>query len=175
MVFNKSKTACFSGYRPHKFDFPLTSNDKYEKLMATTYNFIVDAIGAGYDTFLTGAAPGYDILCAELTQIARRVRHKATRIIYALPYENFSDAHHFDEDWQARYDFISANCQEIINVTNSLNETEGCYQRRNEFMVDNSSLLICYHTGKAGGTDNTIRYAKDKGLTIINVADSLMK
>ena len=34
------------------------------------------------------------------------------------------------------------------------------YQRRNEWMVDRSSLLIAAYTGASGGTRNTIEYAK---------------
>ena len=33
------------------------------------------------------------------------------------------------------------------------------YQRRNEWMVDRSSLLIAAYTGASGGTSNTIEYA----------------
>ena len=171
MIFDKNKTACFSGYRPHKLDIPLSDN--YE-LMRETFNVIAETISAEYDTFLIGCAPGWDIFCAELTQLARRVRNRDARIICVLPYGNFSDSHHFDESWQARYINIKALSQEIINVTDKSYETQGCFQRRNEFMIDNSSLLICYHTGKAGGTANTIQYAKNKGLNIINIADSLL-
>ncbi len=44
------------------------------------------------------------------------------------------------------------------------------YQLRNEFMVDNSSEVIAFWTGKpAGGTANCIRYALSKGRLVRNL------
>ena len=37
---------------------------------------------------------------------------------------------------------------------------------RNDFMINNSSLIIALYDGKHGGTDYTIKKAKDKGLKI---------
>ena len=38
---------------------------------------------------------------------------------------------------------------------------------RNQFMVDNSSRMIALFDGQAGGTKDTIDYAKNKSLTTI--------
>jgi len=43
------------------------------------------------------------------------------------------------------------------------------YRLRNTYMVDNSSHIICYWDGKKGGSAQTIRMAKEKGLTVHNV------
>jgi len=47
----------------------------------------------------------------------------------------------------------------------------GCYQVRNEWMVDHSSLVIAVFTGEKGGTKNTICYAKRKGVLVKNVLE----
>ena len=36
----------------------------------------------------------------------------------------------------------------------------GSYQKRNEWMIDHASMVIAGYTGAAGGTRNTIEYAK---------------
>lgn len=41
--------------------------------------------------------------------------------------------------------------------------------RRNEWMVDNSSVLICFVSCGFGGASRTLRYAKNRGKTIINL------
>lgn len=46
----------------------------------------------------------------------------------------------------------------------------GCFSVRNRFMVDSSSLLICYFDGQAGGTAQTVHYAQSSGLHIINLS-----
>ena len=52
----------------------------------------------------------------------------------------------------------------------SSNYFTGCFSVRNRFMVDSSSLLICYFDGQAGGTAQTVHYAQDSGLHIVNLS-----
>lgn len=173
MELDKHKAVSFSGYRPHKFEFPLSGNDRYEKLVEVNLNAIMKAIQIGYHSFIVGGAPGYDILCAEMIRLARHTTQQKVSMIFALPYADFKNSNHFDDYWRSRYDSIIKDCDHIINVTGKDHETRGCYQRRNKYMIDNSTLLICYHTGKKGGTANTIQYAESKGTIIKNIADSM--
>ena len=48
-------------------------------------------------------------------------------------------------------------------------------QRRNEYMVDNSNLLLALWNGSPGGTGNCIAYAKHKRIEILNVWSSWEK
>lgn len=47
----------------------------------------------------------------------------------------------------------------------------GCFQRRNEWMVSHSAMVIAAYNGKPGGTRNTIQYARQCGISIYNVLD----
>ena len=49
----------------------------------------------------------------------------------------------------------------------------GCYQLRNEWMVDRSNLVIAVFNGQKSGTKNTVDYAKRKGVQVTNVLDSI--
>lgn len=49
----------------------------------------------------------------------------------------------------------------------------GCYQLRNEWMVDRSYLVIAVFTCQKSGMKNTIDYAKRKSLKVVNVLDSI--
>jgi len=168
---NKEKTVCFSGYRPHKFEFPFSGGNEYDKLTMRLFDEITKAIENDYNTFISGMAPGFDIVAAELVILAKRAYpEKELRLVSALPYDNFKDSRHFDCHWRDRYDSVIDHCHKIINVTNSTIETIYCYSKRNKFMVDNCSQLICYHTGKSGGTERTIQYAKSRGVEIVNIA-----
>ena len=46
-----------------------------------------------------------------------------------------------------------------------------CYQRRNEFMVNHSSLVIAVWNWAPSGTQNTIDYAKKRGIKAINIIE----
>jgi len=41
--------------------------------------------------------------------------------------------------------------------------------KRNEYLVENSDVLLAYFNGEKGGTENTIKYAKLKNKKIIYV------
>ena len=45
----------------------------------------------------------------------------------------------------------------------------GCYQVRNEWMVDRSARVIAVFNGEPSGTKNTVVYAKKKGVEVNNV------
>ena len=49
----------------------------------------------------------------------------------------------------------------------------GCYQVRNEWMVDRSNLVIAVFNGQKSGTKNTVDYAKRKGVKVMNVLESI--
>lgn len=71
----------------------------------------------------------------------------------------------WQEDSKERYENILKNADKITYVSNT-NYFNGCMQKRNLYMVDNSSLLIAVFNGKAGGTKSTIELAMKRDLTI---------
>ena len=45
-----------------------------------------------------------------------------------------------------------------------------CMMKRNRMMVDMSSLCVAYFDGKSGGTFNTVKYADESGVSVINLS-----
>ncbi len=54
---------------------------------------------------------------------------------------------------------------EVIYVSHEY--FDGCMQKRNRFMVDNCSRLICYLNYGHGGTYSTVKYAVESGVEVI--------
>ena len=73
---------------------------------------IDNAIADGYVTFITGMAKGTDIWAVEIV-LEKKKRNDALRLICAIPHPIISE-HYY----------------------------RACYQKRNEWMVDRSSLVI---------------------------------
>ena len=46
----------------------------------------------------------------------------------------------------------------------------GCMQARNRYLVDRSSIVLCYLTESSGGTAYTVRYARSRGVPVLNLA-----
>lgn len=162
----KEKTCCFSGYRPHKFNFQLRKNEpQYIKLENNILDAIITSIEQGYDTFLCGGAMGFDLLCGEMVLLLRE-RFPYIKLICVIPYNGQSKG--FPVEWKERYDYVTEHCDRIYNV--SRDYTKGCFNIRNFEMIHSSSRLITYFTGRPGGTANTMAIAQREKLNIINTA-----
>ena len=151
MTIDKKITCCFSGHRilPNVF--------QAEEIKKAVYN----AINDGFSVFLIGMAIGFDTLCfKELLKIRKE---KSVKIIACVPCRDQSE--YFNRFQKKEYDELLPLSDEIIYLSDSY--SEGCMQRRNEFMVDNSSRLICYLRSNRGGTYSTVKYAAEKNIEII--------
>lgn len=62
-------------------------------------------------------------------------------------------------------------CKAAYTTTVSDHYFRACYQRRNKFMVNHSSLVIAVWNGTPSGTQNTIDYAKKRGVKAINIIE----
>ena len=52
----------------------------------------------------------------------------------------------------------------------SPNYYNGCMHVRNAYMVDRSSICVCYMKKLGGGTLATVRYALSQDLPVVNIA-----
>lgn len=155
----KNKTACFSGHRPTR----LPKGQALRRLEERLYEEIEEAIFDEFDTFLFGACYGFDLLAAR--QVLLHKRFKNIRLVAIVPFEG--QAEKWDEALRGEYHSILAQCDEVITLHK--NYRREYYLARNRYMVDRSALLICYYDGGRGSTGQTVFYAKEKGLEIINL------
>jgi len=164
MTFNRSSAACFSGYRPKKFNYadPAMLENISVKLAASIFLMI----DKGYNTFLFGGAPGFDILAARAVNYAKAVK-KDIHLVCVLPYSDFHLSNEFDDFWRRQYLKIIPLYYNIITQNEQYHRS--CYMDRNKYMIDHSSQLICLFNGTKGGTYNTIEYAKSKDVAVVNL------
>ena len=166
----KAKSCCFTGYRPSKFPFLLDGkNREYidfeNKLTETVFSLAEN----GCNTFYSGMAMGFDIIAAETVLLAKRAFKKVPiKLICAVPFIEQSNP--FTDDWKKRYSGILKKADNVILMSDSY--YKGCYQKRNEFMVDNSDTVVTWFDGRSGGTKNTLAYAQNKGRKIININET---
>jgi len=151
---------CFSGYRPEKLpDGGDDNENSIKSLRGEIRSAVLEAIEHGFNTFFTGMAEGFDIIAAEEV-LALRGEGKTIYLIAVNPYDD--GRNHSD-----RFNSIIEQADDSVTLNGKY--SRGAYYIRNEYMVDNSSRLICYYDGRYGGTEYTVDYANKKGLTIINL------
>ncbi len=161
------KSCCFTGYRPQKFPFDLVKgNREYTEFENLLTNTVLDLCDRGIVTFYTGMAMGFDIVAAE-TVLDIRECYGAVRLVAAIPFSGQSSR--FDETWKKRYERILRAADETVLLSDTY--YKGCFENRNQFMVDNSDVVVTWFDGQKGGTASTLYYAQKNEKEIINLYD----
>lgn len=122
----------------------------------------------GVTDFYAGGCTGFDTI-AEQAVLKYRERHPAARLIIVIPYRNQAGA--WSETEQMEYDRLKTYANETICLSERY--YRGCMHQRNRYMVDHSSVCVCYLTQKSGGTASTVKYALQKGLFVRSLADEI--
>ena len=168
MQTGRDTTCCFSGYRVEKMPFA-TNDPRVDALTAALDRAITDAAAQGYTGFFSGMSTGFDLWAAEAVLRARETL--PIQLFCAIPFDHQAD--HYPSEWKRRFNHCLLAADRVFAL--SRNYHAGCYAARNRFMVDASSLLICYFDGKPGGTAQTVRMAKQSDLRIVNLADGQLQ
>ena len=120
----------------------------------------------GITIYYVGGAQGFDALAAE-TVIERRAALSDLRLIVVAPHDGHTSR--WSPEEQVRYERIKKSADDALSL--AAHYFRGCMQVRNRYMVDRSSVCVCYLTESKGGTVNTVKYAAKRGLRIYNLAN----
>lgn len=162
----KAITCCFSGYRPSKLPWGNNENDPRCIELKKRLRDVIEAVyGAGIRHFICGMARGSDLaFCKEVIEF-RNYRDDVT-LEAAIPCE--AQCESWSEQERNLYYNLVSQCDVETILQGAY--TSNCMQKRNQYMVDSSSLLIAVFDGMFGGTMQTVNYAQKKGVKIIELA-----
>ncbi|MFR9524538.1 MAG: SLOG family protein [Rikenellaceae bacterium] len=168
---NKEKTIAFTGNRS------LTSPDgrPLTELKAAICNRLMELLEREYldngiNTFISGMALGFDLLCATVVVELKR-KYPEIRLVAALPFIEQADK--YSEADKAQYRQLIDNADFTIAI-GGYTYTNQAYHDRNDFMLANASKIIAYHNGKArSGTGSTLRKAADMGIDVVNMYEMI--
>ncbi len=167
MKIEPAKTAAFSGHRTPKIAgapslFPIA--DTLEVVGQRLEDALRRAVADGYTTFLSGMAEGFDLAAAEAV-LRMRDGGAEVKLVAVVPFRG--QAAGFADDVRARYYEVIRRADRVEMLHESY--FAGCFHRRNDFLVENASRLICYYNGAEGGTRYTVRRAQQAGLEVANL------
>lgn len=154
----RKKTCCFTGHR----NIP---TKEHESVKMRLCEAIISAIENGYRYFGAGGALGFDTLAAKIV-LELKKQYPHIFLILVLPCR--TQAKFWKTQDIAEYERIKSLADKIVYISEEY--TSDCMFKRNQHLVDNSSLCICYLAKQSGGTAYTVRYAKTLGLNIVNTA-----
>lgn len=140
---------CFTGHRPQKLTRPI------DDIKVDLENEILAAVKDGYTTFITGMAYGTDIWAGNIV-VRLKDRFPELKLIAAVPFPGFEAR--WEPEWREKYHLLLSSADLVKTICSEY--SEHAYQARNEWMVDRASKCIAVYNGTAGGTRNTIQYAR---------------
>lgn len=158
-VIDPRKTCCFTGHRSDK----LPNGDELEILRERLFVAMLEMIGRGVDTFITGMAEGFDLIAAET--VINFYARPCLRLVCAVPYFGQIGEMKTAENRQRYQSLLRAAAYKVCFFERF---SPKAYRVRNQFMVNYSSHLIGFMNGNSSrsGTGQTIRMAQRAGLDI---------
>ena len=156
-------TCCFTGHRPLRLPWGMNETDPRcidlkERLRTTleeTYN-------NGYRHFICGMAIGCDMYFAEAV-LDLRSKYSDLTLEAAVPCDSQSDK--WNRKQKETYFSLLSACDIVTYVSHMY--SPDCMMKRNQYMIDRSSLLIACFNGRSSGTMNTILYAERAGVNTV--------
>lgn len=154
----KETSAAFSG---HRF-IPVWERAALKAAVAAT---VANHYAEGIHNFICGMAVGFDLLAAEAV-LDLKNRYRDMTLTAAVPFRNQPDR--FSEADKGLYWHIMGKADRMVVLSEAY--FEGCFLRRNDYMLHHASRLIVYFNGeRKGGTFYTCRKALRLGLTVVNL------
>ena len=164
-LINRDNTCCFSGYRPEKLPWGVSEETPRCKELKEKLVFEAERMAlSGIRHFICGMARGSDTFFCEAVLFLRE-KHTGITVEAAIPYK--TQASRWREEDRKRYRCLVELCDFVTYV--SPEYSKSCMLHRNRYMVNNSSVLLAVFDGKPGGTKNTLKYARQRGLEIIEI------
>ncbi len=158
-----NETCCFTGHRS------IPSDDIFG-LSKRLYAAVEELYARGIRNFRCGGALGFDTMAARAV-IALRREKGDVRLVLILPCTN--QASRWDSRDIREYEKIRGLADEVVYT--SVEYTSECMFIRNRALVDGSSVCVSYLNSASGGTAYTVRYAKKRGVDVINLGSYPVK
>lgn len=167
---------CVTGHRPNQmFGYDIHSS-KYDKIRENLERVIVSKSQEAYDKYgvdtfryISGMALGVDTIFFETALYLREHSGEFTvQVIAAVPF--LGQERQWPRESRKEYHELLKQADETIVVSKGGYEAWKM-QRRNEFMVDHSDVVVAVYNGaKFGGTKNCVDYAikRNKDIIVIN-------
>lgn len=118
----------------------------------------------GFSRFLCGMSWGFD-LAAGCAVMELQQEFPYIDLVAVEPFDGFREL--FSGEDRELYDRVLAAATEHVVVSD---EEVGAYMRRNDYLVDNASVVVAWwDSERHGGTAYTIRRARKSRVEVINL------
>ena len=92
-------------------------------------------------------------------------KHKNTKLVFITPY--------LDKWLNVREDILKNEYDEIIYPEIENVPKRFAILKRNEWMIDNSDLVVTFVQENSGGAYKAMKYAQSRGVDLVNIGESM--
>jgi uncharacterized phage-like protein YoqJ len=152
-MHRESIAVAFTGHRTYRSE----ADEELRQLLEELY-------AEGARRYLCGMAWGFDLSAGEAV-VQHKLLHEDVELVAVEPFAEFRSL--FRGEDAERYDALiaAADCRVVVGENNV-----GAYMRRNDYLVDHSSLVVAWWDGRRdGGTAYTALRARRKGREVVNL------
>ena len=152
-MHRESIAVSFTGHRTYLSE----ADEELRQLLEELY-------AEGARRYLCGMAWGFDLSAGEAV-VQHKLLHEDVELVAVEPFAEFRSL--FRGEDAERYDALiaAADCRVVVGENNM-----GAYMRRNDYLVDHSSLVVAWWDGRRdGGTAYTALRARRKGREVVNL------
>ena len=123
-----------------------------------------DLYERGFTRFLCGMSWGFDLAAGRAVMELQR-EFADVDLVAVEPFEGFREL--FSGEDRELYDSVLAAATEHVVVSD---EEAGAYMRRNDYLVDNASVVVAWWEREMhGGTAYTVRRAQRSRVEVVNL------
>lgn len=156
----REKSCCFTGHRHIAAQEALWVRRRLRQEIARLE--AMDVTG-----FLAGGAIGFDTLAAQEVLRAKEEAFPWIRLVLVLPC--LGQEAKWNERDASLYRQLLRQADQVVYTADTY--FKGCMLQRNRYLVDHSAHCVCYlKTPERGGTAYTVRYARQRGVPVTNLA-----
>ncbi len=140
------------------------SIEAYREIEQRLYAVLCERIRAmPYVEIYLGSNGEFDLLAASVVKTVQKALGKETcGMTLVLPYTNKDIAY-----YEQYYDSV------LIPACMASIHPKGAITKRNQWMVEECDLLVCYVERESGGAYTALQYARKMGKEIINLAQGM--
>lgn len=153
---------CITGHRPNKLYGYDLSDPKWVALEKQLKKLLIEN---NCTEAISGMALGVDTIFAIAALELRNKRYNI-KLHCAIPCKNHSNR--WNKKDRRLYNYILSKA-DAVKLVSKEEYKPYLMQKRNEYMVDNSNIVIAVWDGSKSGTANCIEYAKSKHKKIIYI------
>lgn len=156
--YNITEIAAFTGHRS-------IDSSKIEEVRENVRREIKALYLKGVRIYLCGMALGFDMLAAEEV-IALKEKLPSLKLIAVIPFPEQHNRWRWNE--KERYKNILAQADDSVLI--SPKYYDGCYLKRNDYLIGHANNMLAYYNGNPkGGTFYTVRKSRKMERNVINL------